>query len=60
VPLRVERVVEVKYDYLQDGRFRHAATFLRWREDKRPEECTFEQVDVPAEADVQAELYGSK
>ena len=38
-PLRIERVCEVKYDHLQGERFRHAAIFLRWRPDKRPEEC---------------------
>jgi ATP-dependent DNA ligase len=38
-------VCEVSYDYVQSGyRFRHAATFMRWRDDKRPEECTFDQV----------------
>jgi ATP-dependent DNA ligase len=35
-PLRIERVCEVKYDHLQGDRFRHAATFLRWRSDKQP------------------------
>lgn len=41
-------VCEVAYDFLQGGhRFRHAATFLRWREEKRPEECTFDQVRGP-------------
>src|SRR6185369_4182007 len=38
-PLRIERVCEVKYDHLQGDRFRHAATFLRWRPDKPPAEC---------------------
>ena len=45
-PLRVERVCEVKYDHLQGNRFRHATTFLRWRQDKRPEECRYDQLDV--------------
>ena len=36
-PIRVERVCEVKYDHMQGDRFRHAATFLRWRPDKRPD-----------------------
>jgi ATP-dependent DNA ligase len=44
VSLRPELVCEVAYDHLQGYRFRHAATFLRWRDDKRPEECTFDQV----------------
>jgi ATP-dependent DNA ligase len=47
-PLRVERVCEVKYDHMQGDRFRHAATFLRWRPDKRPEDCTYEQLEVTA------------
>ena len=38
-------VCEVAYDHLQSGRFRHAATFKRWRPDKPPEECTFEQIE---------------
>ncbi|HYR99746.1 MAG TPA: hypothetical protein VEO58_12060, partial [Gemmatimonadales bacterium] len=45
-PLRVERVCEVKYDHLQGDRFRHAATFLRWRPDKRPGDCRYDQLDV--------------
>ncbi len=45
-PLRVERVCEVKYDHLQGNRFRHATTFLRWRPDKRPEECRYDQLEV--------------
>jgi ATP-dependent DNA ligase len=44
--LRPERVCEVKYDHLQGDRFRHAAQFLRWRPDKRPEECTYDQLEV--------------
>jgi len=45
-PLRIERVCEVKYDHMQGTRFRHAAVFQRWREDKRPEECTYDQLEV--------------
>jgi len=45
-PLRVERVCEVKYDHLQGDRFRHAATFLRWRADKRPAACRYDQLEV--------------
>ena len=44
--LRIERVCEVKYDHLQGDRFRHAAIFLRWRPDKPPQECTYEQLEV--------------
>jgi ATP-dependent DNA ligase len=45
-PLRIERVCEVKYDHLQGDRFRHAATFLRWRPDKRPSDCRYDQLEV--------------
>jgi ATP-dependent DNA ligase len=45
-PLRIERVVEVKYDHLQGNRFRHAATFLRWRPDKQPSDCRYDQLEV--------------
>jgi ATP-dependent DNA ligase len=50
-PLRVERVCEVKYDHLQGDRFRHAAVFLRWRPDKSPADCRYDQLEVtpPAE-----------
>lgn len=44
--LRPERVVEVKYDHLQGRRFRHATTFLRFRPDKSPSECRFDQLEV--------------
>jgi ATP-dependent DNA ligase len=45
-PLRIERVAEVKYDHLQGDRFRHAAIFLRWRPDKPPRECRYDQLEV--------------
>ena len=45
-PLRIERVCEVKYDHMQGDRFRHAAHFLRWRPDKRPRDCRYEQLEV--------------
>jgi ATP-dependent DNA ligase len=45
-PLRPERVCEVKYDHMQGDRFRHAAIFLRWRPDKPPEDCTYDQLEV--------------
>jgi ATP-dependent DNA ligase len=46
VPLRPERVVEVKYDHLQGDRFRHATVFLRWRPDKPAAECRYDQLEV--------------
>lgn len=45
-PLRPELVVEVAYDHMQGDRFRHMAQFRRWRQDKRPGDCTFEQLEV--------------
>lgn len=45
-PLRPERVCEVAYDHMQGDRFRHAAQFVRWRPDKRPEECRYDQLEV--------------
>ncbi|HEY6821652.1 MAG TPA: ATP-dependent DNA ligase [Burkholderiales bacterium] len=45
-PLRIERVCEVKYDHLQGNRFRHAAIFLRWRPDKPPRDCRYDQLEV--------------
>jgi ATP-dependent DNA ligase len=45
-PLRIERVCEVKYDHMQGDRFRHAALFVRWRPDKQPEDCRYDQLEV--------------
>jgi ATP-dependent DNA ligase len=45
-PLRIERVCEVKYDHMQGPRFRHAAVFQRWRPDKRPADCRYDQLEV--------------
>src|SRR5436853_5764268 len=45
-PLRPERVCEVAYDHLQGTRFRHAAQFVRWRPDKRPQDCRYDQLEV--------------
>ncbi len=45
-PLRIEKVCEVKYDHLQGDRFRHATIFLRWRTDKRPQDCRYDQLEV--------------
>ena len=46
VPLRPELVVEVSYDHMQGTRLRHTAQFLRWRPDKPPAECTYDQLEV--------------
>jgi len=45
-PLRIERACEVKYDHMQGRRFRHAAVFRRWRPDKRPADCRYDQLEV--------------
>jgi ATP-dependent DNA ligase len=45
-PLRIERVCEVGYDHLQGARFRHATHFKRWRLDKPPSDCRYDQLDV--------------
>jgi ATP-dependent DNA ligase len=45
-PLRIERVCEVKYDHLQGDRFRHATHFLRWRPDKAPTDCRYDQLET--------------
>lgn len=45
-PLRPELVVEVAYEHMQSGRFRHMSHFRRWRTDKKPSECTFAQLEV--------------
>lgn len=46
VALRPERVVEVAYDHMQGTRFRHAARFVRWRFDKSPHDCRYDQLEV--------------
>ncbi|ORJ53629.1 ATP-dependent DNA ligase [Mycobacterium simiae] len=47
VPLRPERVVEVRYDHMEGRRFRHTAQFNRWRPDRDPRSCTYEQLEQP-------------
>jgi ATP-dependent DNA ligase len=58
-PLRLERVCEVKYDHLQGDRFRHAAVFQRWRPDKRPEDCRYDQLEVTTPYEL-AKVFGAK
>jgi ATP-dependent DNA ligase len=52
VPLRPERVVEVRYDHMEGTRFRHTAQFSRWRPDRTPESCTYEQLERPVTFDL--------
>ena len=47
VPLRPERVVEVRYDHMEGTRFRHTAQFVRWRPDREPQSCGFAQLEEP-------------
>jgi ATP-dependent DNA ligase len=47
VPLRPERVLEVRYDHMEGTRFRHTAQFVRWRLDRSPSSCTFAQLEEP-------------
>jgi ATP-dependent DNA ligase len=47
VPLRPERVVEVRYDHMEGPRLRHTAQFVRWRPDRSPASCTYEQLQEP-------------
>ncbi len=58
-PLRIERVGEVKYDHLQGDRFRHATQFVRWRPDKRPQDCGYDQLEITPPAEL-AELFRGK
>jgi ATP-dependent DNA ligase len=46
VPLRIERVAEVTFGQLQEGRFRHGSTFLHWRPERDPHTCTYDQLEV--------------
>jgi ATP-dependent DNA ligase len=46
-PVRIERVAEVAYEHMQGDRFRHTARFQRWRPDRTPASCTYEQLDQP-------------
>ena len=58
-PLRPELVVEVAYEHMQGPRFRHMAQFRRWRTDKRPEDCTYEQLETVAPHEL-ATIFGAR
>jgi ATP-dependent DNA ligase len=51
-PLRPELVVEVGYDHMEGSRFRHTAQFKRWRPDRDPRSCTYEQLEEPIRYDL--------
>ncbi|MEQ3554871.1 ATP-dependent DNA ligase [Pseudonocardia nematodicida] len=59
VPLRPERVVEVRYDYMEGERFRHTTQFVRWRDDRSPESCTYSQLERPVGFDLGEVLAGN-
>jgi ATP-dependent DNA ligase len=52
VKLRPERVIEVRYDQMEGWRFRHAVQFVRWRDDRDPRSCTYDQLETPAAYDL--------
>jgi ATP-dependent DNA ligase len=52
IPLRPELVVEVRYEHMEGDRFRHTAQFLRWRPDREPHSCTYEQLEEPVTYDL--------
>ena len=56
-PLRPERVIEVRYEHMEGDRFRHTAQFVRWRDDRDPRSCTYEQLEEPVRYDL-ADLLG--
>jgi ATP-dependent DNA ligase len=58
-PVRPELVVEVRYDHLQGDRFRHATSFVRFRDDRTPESCSYAQLDEAAPAEL-AQIFGSE
>ncbi|MEE6282465.1 ATP-dependent DNA ligase [Georgenia sp. MJ170] len=57
VPLRPELVVEVAYDHMEGTRFRHTGQFRRWRPDRDPRSCTYEQLEEPVQFDL-ADVLG--
>ena len=60
-PLRPQRVVEVSYDHTEGGypsRFRHTTQFVRWRPDRAPESCRYDQLDEPTRYDLDAVFRG--
>jgi ATP-dependent DNA ligase len=56
IPLRPERVLEVRYDHMEGPRFRHTAQFVRWRPDRSPSSCTYAQLEEPVSFQLSAIL----
>jgi ATP-dependent DNA ligase len=59
-PLRPELVVEVAYEHMQGDRFRHMSRFRRWRFDKRPQDCTYAQLEVVPPHELAAIFAGGR
>jgi ATP-dependent DNA ligase len=58
IPLRPERVLEVRYDHMEGPRFRHTAQFVRWRTDREPRSCTYAQLEEPVNFNLTEILRG--
>ncbi|MDV6260317.1 ATP-dependent DNA ligase [Rhodococcoides yunnanense] len=58
IPVRIERVIEVAYDQMEGARLRHVARFLRWRPDRDPRSCAYDQLEVPVRYDVADVIAG--
>jgi ATP-dependent DNA ligase len=58
-PLRIARVCEVKYDHMEGDRFRHGTTFLRWRPDRKPADCRYDQLEVTKPYDLKR-VFGTR
>lgn len=58
-PLKPKLVVEVKYDQVTAGRFRHGTSIVRWRPDKAPKQCTFDQLKPELRPSELKEIFGS-
>jgi ATP-dependent DNA ligase len=59
-PLRIERVCEVKYDHMQGDRFRHATVFERWRPDRQPHDCRYDQLEVTTPYELEKIFGGTR
>jgi ATP-dependent DNA ligase len=57
-PVRPELIAEVSYDHLQQDRFRHATSFIRWRPDRSPASCTYAQLDTPVPMELEV-VFGT-
>lgn len=58
--MRIERVIEVAYDQMEGARLRRVARFLRWRPDRDPRSCAYDQLEVPVRYDVADVIAGGR